>query len=154
MFTSWVMLIVSFAINIFAASLLAAPFTQSGIKLNSMALCFTKLSYSVSCQNSPDVAALVCLVNPGRLSLELFFYYTRISQKSAQIELAGTKLIEVHSLILIFFISIWTSTSAFCGLNLSSPSPPEAIVLKAKVAAARTATSHYLIAIEKLVFPI
>jgi hypothetical protein len=44
MFTSWVMLVVSFAIDIFAASLLAAPFTQSGIKLNSMALCFTKLA--------------------------------------------------------------------------------------------------------------
>jgi hypothetical protein len=53
------MLVVSFAIDIFAASLLAAPFTQSGTKVNSMTLCFTKLAYSVSCRISPDVAALI-----------------------------------------------------------------------------------------------
>jgi hypothetical protein len=29
--------------------------------------------------------------------------------------LAGTKLIDVHLLIHIFFIPIWTSTSAFTG---------------------------------------
>jgi hypothetical protein len=59
MFISWVMLVVSFVIAIFAANKLVAPFTESGIKLNSMALCFTKLAYSVSCQNVPDVVALV-----------------------------------------------------------------------------------------------
>jgi hypothetical protein len=35
MFTSWMMLVVSFVIAIFAANLLAALFTHSGIKVNS-----------------------------------------------------------------------------------------------------------------------
>jgi hypothetical protein len=52
------MLVVSFVIAIFAANLLVSPLTQSGIKLKSMALCFIKLAYSISCRISPDVAAL------------------------------------------------------------------------------------------------
>jgi hypothetical protein len=36
MFSSWLMLVVSFVIEIFAANLLAGPFTQLGIKLNSI----------------------------------------------------------------------------------------------------------------------
>jgi hypothetical protein len=58
MFTSWVMLVVFFVIAIFAANLLVAPFTQSGIKLDSMACSASQNLHIQSSIDTMDVHAI------------------------------------------------------------------------------------------------
>jgi hypothetical protein len=62
LFTSFVMLFVSFAIALLAAYMLGVFFTQLGRRLEIVAPCFTKLMLSVSCWMSSNVAALVCIL--------------------------------------------------------------------------------------------